>query len=107
MPLVRSECLLMTSFTNNKPFNQAGKHTAQQDLYFIPVRQWTEGKKERGGQGGIRKHGDKKQSKREKWRKCWLRERRDGESKVREPKGAMQSNNTNTVSVIAQPCRRK
>ena len=29
MPLVRSECLLMTSFTNNKPCNQAGKHTAQ------------------------------------------------------------------------------
>lgn len=68
MPLVRSECLLMTSFTNNKPCNQAGKHTAQQDLSFIPVWQWTEGKKdggrgeeERWSQGGIRKHGDEEE----------------------------------------------
>lgn len=45
MPLVRSECLLMTSFTNNKPRNQEGKLTAQQDLSFIPVRQCTETKK--------------------------------------------------------------
>lgn len=115
MPLVRSECLLMTSFTNNKPCNQAGKHTAQQDLSFIPVWQWMEGEKDGGieGKRGPRRNKEtlrqERKKKRERWRKWQLRqnkgkrkiknEKGEVESKVREPKGAMQSNSTNTVSV--------
>lgn len=47
----------MTSFTNNKPCNQAGKYTAQQDLSLIPVWQLTLGKKD-GGRGKKKATGE-------------------------------------------------
>lgn len=71
-----------------------------------------EGGEERGGQEEIKKHGDETKwageegegekllTEREKMREEELKgQSRDGDSKVREPKGAVQSKNTNTVSV--------
>lgn len=46
MPLVRSECLLMTSFTDNKPRQQTRK-----GLSLIPAR----GRREAGGRAGKRR----------------------------------------------------
>lgn len=55
----------MTSFTNNKTLQPSSKYTAQQDLSFIPVWQWMEGKKDGGREGkergGQERNGDKKE----------------------------------------------
>lgn len=80
----------MTSFTNNKPCNQAGKHTAQQDLSFIPVWHWTEEKKDGGRERKRKPKGNKeiwRQEKREQEEIEVVTERKGERGRVKEEKG--------------------